>query len=329
GILQAALQVPPMWRRGFRVPRAPGPDETVFRVLRLTIPAALGMAITQVNVVVDRLLATLIAAWAPAALYYSERLIYLPLGIIATALSTVLLPAYSHQVARAEEQDIRHTLVLSMRTMLFLMIPAAVGLGVLARPIIEMIYQWRAFTPESSWLTARALRFYALGLVVFGLNKALVPAFYARQDTRTPVRLGMRVVGLNIALNVFFVLTLPLYYKHAGLALGTVLAETAYLLMLSRRLSRQLGGIDWGVLRRSALRITTAAAGMALLIPVIQDWLRSLVLRLEITGKPAQLAYTLGLVVGGGTLYLLLAFLLRMPELAVLRRAWFSPRAGR
>lgn len=329
GILQAALQVPSMWRRGFRVQGGLALDEPVFRVVRLTVPAALGMAITQVNVVVDRLLATLIAAWAPAALYYSERLIYLPLGIIATALSTVLLPAYSHQVARAEERDVRETLLLSMRTMLFLMIPAATGLCVVARPIIEMIYQWRAFTPESTWLTARALRFYAPGLVVFGLNKALVPAFYARQDTRTPVRLGMRAVGLNIAFNIFFVLTLPLYFKHAGIALGTVLSESAFMIMLSHRLTREVGGIDWAVLRRSAFRIMTAAAGMALLIFLMQDSLHAFIVRLGITGKSAQLAYALGLVVGGVTAYLVLAFLLRVPELASLRQAWRSPRAGR
>lgn len=326
GVLQAGLQVPAMWRRGLRLVGRGVAVGPAWRVVKLALPAALGLAITQVNVVVDRVLASWISSWAPAALYYSERLIYLPLGVIATALGTVLLPAYSDHVARRDDAGAVRTMLDGTRHMLFLMIPAAAGLCLLARPVIEMIFQWRVFTEESAWLTARALRFYAPGLVVFALNKALVPAFYSRQDTRTPFRLGAVTVGLNIVLNVIFVLTLPLYYKHAGIALGTVLAESVYCFLLARRLQGLIRGVRWNEVLAAAARIAAAAAVMIVVVWLAGGPLASMVRALALGAKQRQVIYTLGLVLTGMATYLVACVLFGVSELRTFYRAYAARR---
>ncbi|MBN1670255.1 MAG: murein biosynthesis integral membrane protein MurJ [Kiritimatiellae bacterium] len=327
GAIQLAAQFPALVRRGYR----PGlsfawRDPRVKRVLLLMGPAALGMGLSQVNIMIDSTLAFFIADWAPAALFYAERLIYFPLGIFATALGTVLLPVLSQQAARADPDAIKATLNHSLRHLLFVMVPASVGLLVMAGPIVRMIFEWQDFDAHSSTLTTVALCFYAPGLVAFSVNKVFVPAFYSLQDTRTPVRVGVRMVGLNLALNLLFVLTWPLELKHAGLAFATVLSSAVGALILGRLFQKRLGSPGWHAILRSLARIVLAALGMALVTAGAYALLCRATAGLT-SQKTGQVLAVGGSIAAGAVAYVLAACLLRCEEARDIWRALHTRRS--
>ena len=189
-------------------------------------------AVTQVNLLVDNLFALNAATWAAASISYAERIIYLPLGVIATAYSTVLLPVFSRQFAARDEDAMKRTLDGALAGMLVPMIPAAFGIAVLAEPVTYVIYGGGAFTSESATHVARALSCYAFGLPFLGLQKSPTQFFSCRHDKRTPVTISMACVGVNFALNLTFFLVLPTSWKHAGIALATSLSAMLSTLLL-------------------------------------------------------------------------------------------------
>lgn len=317
GALQWGVQIPPLMRLGFRpVPLLRSGDRRLLRILALMGPAAVGRAVTQVNVAIDTLLAAAVGEWAAAALYFSERLIYLPLGIFATALSTVLLPLFSGHAARGERDAIRVAVNHALRMLMFVMIPASIGLWALSAPIVRMAFEWRQFDQDSTALTVRALRFYAPGLIVFSLGKVFVPAFYGLQDTRTPVRVGIRTVLLNIALSVLFMLTWPLRYKHAGIAFATVVSETINGVWLATLLHRRLGSPGWREIGLSLLRTTAAALLMAVAAAAGQAWLLKQLTAAGWSVKPAQWAAVTAAIAFGIAVFLAAVRAMRSPELA-------------
>jgi len=322
GIAQVAIQLPALKRFGcpFQF-SSRWNDPRVKQMLWLMGPAALGMAVTQFNVLVDRLLAMWIGEWAPAALFYSERMIYFPLGVIATAMATVLLPTFSAHAAEKDSAAMRETINHSLRHITYIMVPASLGLLALAPAILETIFEWNgSFDARSTLLSARALRFYSLGLVVFSAAKVFVPAFYAMQDTKTPVRIGIYIVVLNLALNIIFILTLPTYWKHAGMALATVLAEAAGMAALGVILARRVKNIQWMEIFRSFNRCLLAALVMAVAAWAATQTLSPMLGNL-LPSKAAQLA-TVGLAISIGALvYFALTFLLRSPELREIKSA--------
>ncbi|MCO6400557.1 MAG: murein biosynthesis integral membrane protein MurJ [Verrucomicrobia bacterium] len=316
GIVQMGVQIPALVRLGFRPGFSWGlSDQRVRRVFALMGPTALGQSVTQVNVMVNALLARWAAPWAPASLFYAERLLYFPQGLLATAMSTVLLPVFSGHAARGDHAEMRNTLNHSLRTLLFVMIPAAIGLLVLAEPIVRMIFGWGRFDEAAIRHTAIALKFYAPGLMVFCLAKVLVPAFYALQDTRTPFRIGLRAVALNFALNVIFVVTWPLDYKHAGLAFATVISEAMNGLTLAVLLHRRLGSPGWASVIRAAARALACAAVMAVVIFVVQPLLTTLFSHVSLPIKVREIAVVLGAIGLGIAAYFGCAFAIRAPEL--------------
>lgn len=332
GLLQWGVQIPKLMHYGYQ----PGwslniRDRAVQRVFRLMGPASLGMAITQINVLVDRLMAVWIGPWAPAALFYSERLIYFPQGIFATALSTVLLPVFSKQAATVNHQHMLRTINHSLRNLFYVMVPAAVGLFVLARPIVRMIFERGVFVEDSTEFTAIALMFYAPGLLVFSLSKVLVPAFYALQDTRTPVKVAFGSVILKIVLSLVFIWTWPLHLKHAGLAMATVIGETVNGIVLAILLHRRLGSAGWRDIALSAGRCILAATLMGLatwfLYGILRTWAAGQAWpEIVIEISTVSLSILAAIVV-----YLLLTWWLRAPEIMdVLRaiRKRFSGSAG-
>lgn len=322
GVCQMAIQLPALKRFGcpFRF-YSHWNDPRIRKMFLLMGPAALGMAVTQFNVLIDRFLAMWIAPWAPAALFYSERMVYFPLGIIATAMGTVLLPTFSSHAAEGKHASMGRTISHSMRHLLFIMTPAAFGLLVLAPNILQAIFEWKgSFDAQSTMLSARALCFYAPGLVVFSGAKVFVPAFYALQDTRTPVRIGIYVVLLNLIMNITFILTFPLYWKHAGMALATVLAECFGMIALGILISRRIEGIQWKETGKTLIRsficaICMAAAAwfVAHCLPVFMpDFLPS---------KITQIIVLMAAIGSGILVYLLLSFGVRAPELREIKQA--------
>jgi len=308
GVLQWAVQWPTLVRHGWKPAFRPDiSDARVKKILFLMGPAALGMAATQINVMIDKFLAMWVSPEAPSALFFSERLIYFPLGIFATALGTVLLPVFSGHAARADYDQIRLSVTNALRHLLFIMIPASVGLLVLARPIVQMIFEWKAFGAGSTAMTALALQCYAPGLIVFSLAKILVPAFYAMQDTRTPVRIGVAAVLLNLILNITFILILPQPLKHAGIATATVLAAFFSAVALAVILQKRIGSPDWRAIRKSALRAFSAAALMAWVVLQVYALFPA-------SGKIGQIISVLCSMTAGGSIYWLGSRLLRAAE---------------
>lgn len=318
GAVQLAYQVPSLWRVGWR----PGldtdwRDPRVKRVFMLMGPSALGLAVNQINVMVNSLIALYwVGKWAPSALFYAERLIYFPQGILATSLGTVLLPVLSDFAAQQKYREMRDAVHHGLRTLLFVMTPASVGLFVLAGPIVRMLLERGAFDVTSSVLTARGLAFYAPGLMVFCLAKVFVPAFYSLQDTRTPVKIGLCAVTLNFTLNITAALTLPEYWKHAGMAFSTVIAEGFNGLTLAYFLRRRLGPFGLRGILAGLLRALAAAAAMAVVALVAERFITDglfvharLSMQLSrIIGVPAAIALGIGVYFG-------LARLFRFPEL--------------
>ena len=316
GAVQLAYQVPALLRTGWR----PGldtdwRDPRVKQVFLLMGPSALGLAVNQVNVLVNSLIAMKVGAWAPAALFYAERLIYLPQGILATSLGTVLLPVLSDFAARRQHAEMRAAIHHGLRTLLFVMTPAAAGLFVLASPIVQMLLEHGSFDPQSTVLTARALSFYAPGLMVFCLAKVFVPAFYALQDTRTPVKVGLCAVGLNFTLNVLFALTLPEFWRHAGLAFATVIAEGFNGLTLAVLLRRRLGPFGLRGILAGLGRAVGAAAAMAVVAWFAERALTTW-LYVYLPHKAAQIAGVPAAIALGIAVYFALARIFRFPELA-------------
>ncbi|MDP6631417.1 MAG: murein biosynthesis integral membrane protein MurJ [Kiritimatiellia bacterium] len=314
GALQLAIQIPGLWRLGLH-PRLSfaWTDARVRRILLLMGPGALGMGIHQINFFLDGILALWAAEWAPAALTFAERLVYLPLGLFATALGTVLLPTFSQQAVHSDPVQLRTTFRASVHGLMLVMVPSALGLMVLARPIVDLVYAWQggAFGEQSGLLTARALAFYAPGLIVFSLYKVLVPVFYALEDTRTPVRVGIVMVVLNLVLNITFILTWPLEFKHAGLALATVLASGANCVCLAVILQRRVGALGWRHLTGGMLRTLLAALGMAWVAMRVPGWLQLTGGLAAGEGKLAQLVGVVAAIVVGMAVYGALLAVLR------------------
>jgi putative peptidoglycan lipid II flippase len=320
GLLQMAVQLPALKRFGCPFKFASRwNDPLVRKMLLLMGPAALGMAVTQFNVLIDRLLAMWIGEWAPAALFYSERMIYFPLGVIATAMGTVLLPTFSSHAAEGNRGAMADTISHSLRHMIFIMTPAALGLLVLAPNILRAIFEWNgSFNAESTILSARALAFYAPGLVIFSAAKVFVPAFYSLQDTRTPVRIGIQVVLLNLILNITFILTFPLYWKHAGMALATVMAEGFGIITLGNQLSGKVEGIRWKATFRTLLRSLLCALAMAAVSWLTARHLNDLAANF-LPAKINEIIVVIAAVAAGIGSYILLAFATRAPELREIR----------
>src|SRR6185436_14933078 len=176
--------------------------EGVQRVGRLILPATIGVAADQVNAFVDTMMATFLSVGSVTAMYYSNRVMQLPLALFGIALSQVALPTMSASVARGDAQEVKDTLNFALRLTLFMILPATTGLILLGHPIVQILFQYGKFSTEATSVTTWALAAFSLGLFAYSSVKILAAAFYAYQTTRTPVIIASACVGLNVVLNV-------------------------------------------------------------------------------------------------------------------------------
>jgi putative peptidoglycan lipid II flippase len=319
GAVQVAVQLPALARRGvtLRLLFSWRGDARIRRILLLMAPMMVGVGAFQINVVVDGFLAMWAAKWAPAAVQYADLIVYLPLGLIGNAFGTVLLPTFSRQAARDDHAGLRATLESTLRHVLVIATPAAIGLTVLALPIVEILYIWPngKFGPQDAIWTMRALAALAPGLLFFSLQKALTPAFYALQDTRTPLRVALWGVGMNFVMNVVFVLTWPEGWKHAGLMVSTVLVSLVNTVALTRELHKRIGAPRTRVLAPTATGVAIATAGMGLAAWEAHLWLNSALRPLVHPAKLLQVLTLGGAMLVAMAAYLLLAYLLCRPAL--------------
>ncbi|MCC7441027.1 MAG: murein biosynthesis integral membrane protein MurJ [Bdellovibrionales bacterium] len=247
GAAQAFCQLPALRRAGYR-PLPPTQADGVWhqdpglrRMLALMAPATLGMAATQVNTVVNAILASGQGEGAVSWLNYAFRLMQLPIGIFGVSMATALLPEVSRLWVRKDPEGIERSLQSSLRHVLALNLPAAAGLAFLSGPIIQLIFEYGRFSPADTAATAQALAAYAAGLVFYSLVKILVPVFYGMENTRVPVVSS----GLSIAANAVLNVALVGHFGFWALALGTSLAallNSLYLLWAARAQLRAAGG---------------------------------------------------------------------------------------
>ncbi|MGH8532751.1 MAG: murein biosynthesis integral membrane protein MurJ [Gammaproteobacteria bacterium] len=253
-------------------PRIKRGDEGVRRILKLMGPAIFGVSVAQINLLVDTLLASFLITGSVSWLYYSDRLVEFPLGVFGVALATVILPSLADKHTRGSAESFAGTLDWALRCVLVIALPAALGIALLAGPMLCTLFQYGEFSGHDVEMSARSLIAFAFGLIAFVFIKVLAPGYYARQDTRTPVRVGVIAMLTNILLNA--VLIWPL--AHAGLALATSLSAYINAALLYRGLHqaniyRPLPG--WGMF---LARVIVAAALMILLLALgrgeIGEW---------------------------------------------------------
>ncbi|MEE4301139.1 MAG: murein biosynthesis integral membrane protein MurJ [Pseudomonadales bacterium] len=296
GIAQLLFQFPTLARlRLLALPRPSLRDDGVRRVWRLMLPAAFGASVGQLNLLIDTLLASFLQAGSIAWLYYADRLMELPLGIFAIALSTVLLPSLSREHALADGARFGRMLDAGLRLGLLLTVPAATALVVLAVPLIATLFGHGVMSDGDVLASARALQAYALGLLGFTGVKILAPGFFARQDTRTPVRIAVAAMFVNLVLNLLLIGPLA----HVGLALATSIAACVNAALLLRGLRRDgvfAAASGWpGFLARLLAACVCLGAALTFAAPPAESWLAR--------PLPLRIAWLLGLVTGGVLIY--------------------------
>jgi len=277
GFAQLALLWPALGRLGLRPRLRLGFGHTeVRKVARLMLPTLFSSSVAQVNLIVGTAFASVLAAGSVDWLYYSDRLIEFPLGLFGVALGTVILPHLSRRHAAEDAAGYNAALDWGLRMALLAGVPAGLGLLLLAEPITATVYHYGRFTAFDTEMAAVSLSAMSLGVPAFMLSKVLAPAFYARQDTKTPMRAAIWTVAVNVILTIAFTLPLWLYQvpgAHGGIALATALAGIANAWLLWRALHRT--GIyrpqpGWG---RFLLRLVIACAVMAVVVLALRLWL--------------------------------------------------------
>jgi len=312
GVVQVLFQVP--FLRGLRMfprPRLRVRErhDGVMRVFKLMLPAIFGVSVAQINMVVNTVLASFLVTGSVSWLYYSDRLMEFPLGVFGIALATVILPSLARRHVRNSREEFSHLLDWGLRWVFLIAVPAAVALVVLSGPLLATFFYRGAFSTNDVEMSTNALMAFSFGLLGFILIKVLAPGFYARQDTKTPMRIGAISMGINVVLSLLLVMPL----KHVGLALAISLsafvnAGLSFVTLRRHDVYRPLPG--WGVFFARVV-LASAIMGAVLFWGVgdINSWLHASTL---------QRIYRMSIwVATGAAVYLLtvMAFGVRLAQL--------------
>ena len=279
GVAQLLFQFPYLYKLGLlRLPRWGGKDEGVRRIVTLMIPALFGSAVVQINLLLDTVIASMLQEGSVSWLYYSDRLVEFPLGVFGVAVGTVILPTLSQKHASDNPEGFAHTMDWALRLVVVISLPAMAGLIALSSPMLATLFQYGEFTAHDTKMASYSLMAYSLGSCLhLLLIKSLAPGFYARQDTKTPVRIGLIAMVINMVMNIAFVAPMVIYdfvAPHLGLALATAGSAWVQVLMLFVALRKQ--GVyrpeaGWAALWLKAfLACTAMVAAIVYLSPL--DW---------------------------------------------------------
>ena len=308
GILQLGMQLPTLFRTGFAFRfHLRLTDPGLRRILRLMIPATIGLSATQINIFINTNFASSCAEGSVSWLNYAFRLVQLPIGVFGVAFSIAAMPVLARHAARKDIQGMRETLVSSLTMVFCLTIPATAGLILLSEPIIRLIFERGAFTAIDTTATAQALSLYAVGLFAYSANKILVPVFYALNDTKYPVFASFLAVITNI-----LIITLTISsFQHRAIALSMSCTMVLNFLFLSLILYKKMDGYSLSYLLKGGLKICAATLCMSALLlaalPYFASWF---------TGNIIQKAGSLLiLITGAAFLYCSVLYFLRLPEL--------------
>jgi putative peptidoglycan lipid II flippase len=306
GLLQLLVQLPSLGRVGFRFrPDFKWRDKGVRTILALMGPATIAASAVQINVAVNSGFASKLGDGAMAWLNVAFRLMQLPLGIFGVAVATVTLPLISRSAALGNKEEFRGALSHAIRLVMLLTIPSAIGLFILANPIISLIYEHGRFDAFATDQTALALRCYAVGLVAYSADKVLAPAFYALDKRHLPMFVAFISIAVNFCLNYFF--TFHLKLGHRGLALSTSLVAFTNFLMLYTMMRRYAGRLETGTMLKTLAKLLLAGALLAGICLLAQELLFATALGATAWRKALGLTITIaaGAGVFFGTAYLL------------------------
>ncbi|MDR3628839.1 MAG: murein biosynthesis integral membrane protein MurJ [Desulfocapsaceae bacterium] len=308
GILQLGVQLPALFKTGFSFhPHLRLSDPGLRRIVRLMVPATIGLSATQLNLFINTNFASSCAEGSVSWLNYAFRLVQLPIGLFGVAFSIAAIPVMARHAAQNDMQGMRETLVSSLTMVFCLTIPASAGLILLSEPIIRFIFERGAFTGFDTAATAQALSLYALGLFAYSANKILVPVFYALNNTKYPVIASFLAVLGNIAIISAAIHT----FQHRAIALSMSCTMAANFLFLSWVLYKKMGGYSLSSLLQGAAKILAATLCMSLLIigerSILASWLIGNLLQKSIA------LFTL--IASSALLYCFVLYQLRLPEL--------------
>ncbi|PKM30508.1 MAG: murein biosynthesis integral membrane protein MurJ [Gammaproteobacteria bacterium HGW-Gammaproteobacteria-11] len=273
GLVQLLFQLPFLAQiKLLPIPRPDRKHEGVKRIMTLMIPALFGVSVSQINLLLDTVLASFLETGSISWLYYADRLSELPLGAFGIAIGTVILPALSRQHASEDPKAFSATLDWAIRMVMLVGVPAALALLLLAEPLIATLFHYGAMTERDVSQAAAALRAYSVGVMIFMLIKVLAPGYFARQDTKTPVKIAIICMAVNMLLNLILIWPLA----HVGLALATSIAAVLNAALLWWGLRKigvyqaQPGWLMFG------FRLGAACLAMALvilwLVPSVDQW---------------------------------------------------------
>ncbi|MCP4248938.1 MAG: murein biosynthesis integral membrane protein MurJ, partial [bacterium] len=309
GLGQFGLQIVAMNRAGFRpILNCAWRDADLRRTLTLMAPMVVGLSATQFNVLADKLIALAIIPQGrgPSVLGYAHMPYHLPVAVFGIAIATAIFPMLSRHAAREDHVGLARSVERGLGLSMFVSAPAAIGLMLVAGPLCTLLYERGEFDAVATGYVARTLVAYAFGLVAYSALQIVVRAYYAFQDTRTPVRAGVTVLALNVALD--FVLVFPM--AEAGLAIASAISVTVQAVWLTWALARRLPEMRWDCLLASAGRCLVASLVMGLAVWVV--------LRPGALGDQRPVVQLVAAIPAGVVVYALAARVLRCPELGVL-----------
>ncbi|MEX0582207.1 MAG: murein biosynthesis integral membrane protein MurJ [Sneathiella sp.] len=296
GIAQVVYLAIACWRSDIRIPIGrPVINKDIKRLFRLMLPGALGAGVMQINILVGTIIASFLATGSISYLYYADRVYQLPLGVIGIAVGTALLPMLSRQLRGGEEKTALNSMNRAVELSMLLTLPAAAALMIIPDEIVTVLFQHGEFTETASLATAAALLAFATGLPAYVLVKILAPGYFAREDTTTPVVVGVLAMVLNVVLSLILIR----YIDHVGIAVATSLSSWFNVILLFVIL-RKRGHytVDTRLIRRlGGMLLATAIMGGGLYIA------RDLLSGSFAGDAPARIVALVTLVAGGGGLY--------------------------
>ncbi|MEN0581440.1 putative peptidoglycan lipid II flippase [Phytobacter palmae] len=273
GVLQLVYQLPHLKKIGMLVlPRISFRDAGAMRVMKQMGPAILGVSVSQISLIINTIFASFLVSGSVSWMYYADRLMEFPSGVLGVALGTILLPSLSRSFASGNHDEYCRLMDWGLRLCFLLALPSAVALGILAKPLTVSLFQYGKFTPFDAQMTQRALIAYSVGLMGLIVVKVLAPGFYSRQDIKTPVKIAIVTLVMTQLMNLAFIGPL----KHAGLSLSIGLAACLNASLLYWQLRRQnifTPQAGWGrFLTRLIIAVIVMAAALLGMLYVMPDW---------------------------------------------------------
>ncbi|MBA7615605.1 putative lipid II flippase MurJ [subsurface metagenome] len=315
GIGQALIQTPVLIRKKIKYSFVVDfNDPGVKKLLKLLVPAMIGLAITQINVVVDKTIASTLIDGSISALYYSNRLVQFPLGAFGIAISIAIFPTLAKQTAKNNITEFKKSLLFGLKMLLFITVPSAVGLIVLRDPLIRLIYEHGIFSRVATNMTASALLYYSIGLFAYACVRLITMSFYALKDTKTPVKIGIYIVFINIVLDLILIR----FLAHSGLALATSVAAILNMIILLKVLQDKIGDIELKSQTSFLIKIIVSSIFLGIICVLVSNYLGSV---LDLNDKYNQIIQVTASVFSGGLVYFIINYILGVKEVRSLKQS--------